>query len=684
MPTMDKHKIIPLLLAFSLFVGSLSVSLSVESYAAERTLTLHQAYNLAVACSMSIEKIESKINTKKASKASAIKSIAAKKRNMSTLRWSPLLSFKWPTKPDMLEAYEFQFKPISIQFEIDKLQHQLTDQKLVEYNKINEYFVNIVTSQEQIEYTQKRLDSMEKTLAINEAKLLIGDANSKDIDAMKSKIDSLKNKLVEYTRTLDSNKKKLSDAIEIDVSTGYKFENPYLKSEIPRSQLNNLIQHTLDNDQTYYDACLTALETKMSLQTDASLIREKYGSKANQVMSYVNTALAGNKISSRSFKADYDTFLKVIDKPWAGDYVIRLLFFKIRFPKERLKGDLDGIRYIEDDPYAMYSAALEYQDARLEQSQTENELRTQVEETFNTYVSMKNAYKSYVKQVEDAKLQLEKDEVANRLGALTYEEFASSQDSFEELQMQKIQSLADYSKTLYDFDRLTCGAVSEYFAGTSNDSVVIGGGVSNLVEETAEGATYKINYIAQQEAFDLSVNIPADFPIQISDYELWVNNYQVGERTQVTESLRHLGLSLDGGVTAKIRFFNGDKSICDCEIDPCEYSGNLEIVTDIKVQKSDSNDLGTYELDSNTSLGIMTLKFKVDEKEEIKYFIIQTEDELPLGNGEPIPIDSEFRHLISTADSLDELEIVFFDKSKNKKYKAYFDTNNSKVRKLDE
>lgn len=685
MPTMDKHRIIPLILAFSLTVVSIGPSFTVNSYAAEKTLTLKQACNLCVANSMSIEKIESKINAKKAAKASAIKSIAAKKKNMSTIRWSPLLSFKWPTKPDMLESYEFQFKPIQIQFEIDKLTHQLTDQKLAEYDKVNNTFVNIVTAQEQISFTQKRIESMEKTLSINRAKLLIGDANAKDIKSMESKINSLKNKLVEYTRALDTNKQKLSDMIDVDVTSGYKFQDPYVESDVPRSELPKIIQHTLDNDQNYYEACMSALEAKMSLQTDAELIRNRYGSKANSVMNYVNNALAGNKVNSRGFKSNYDNFLQVIDAPWQGDYTIRLLFFKISFAKERLKGDLDGIRYIEDDPYAMYTAALEYQDARLEKEKTEKELRATVEESFNTYISMKNAYKSFIKQVEDAKAQLEKDEVANRLGILTYEEFASSQDSFEELQMDKLQALADYSKNLYDFDRLTCGAVSEFLQGTGNSSVVIGGGVSNLVEETAEGATYNINYIAQQEAFDLSINIPDDISVKVTDFELWINGIQVGNRTPATESLRHLGLSVDNADSAKIRLYNGNTFVCDCDIDPSNYSGTLKIITNLKVVGNEAKDLGTYSVDQNTNLGTMTLTFKIDEKEGIGFFKLQTkDDELPLGDGELIPIDKEFKHLISTADSLDELEIIFYDKSKGKKYKAYFDTNNSKVKKLDE
>ena len=95
--------------------------------ATTKTLTLSQAKSLAVANSEYYENIESKISAKEASLSQAYRSIKEKKKNLSTFRWSPLINFKFPTKPDLSEAYGFEFKPIEIQSQIDTLKHQLTD-----------------------------------------------------------------------------------------------------------------------------------------------------------------------------------------------------------------------------------------------------------------------------------------------------------------------------------------------------------------------------------------------------------------------------------------------------------------------------------------------------------------------------------------------------------------------------
>ena len=93
---------------------------------------------------------------------------------------------------------------------------------------------------------------------------------------------------------------------------------------------------------------------------------------------YVRQAKAGEEIDGDSFKASYDAFLKKIEDPWTG--AIKILF--IRIPKEWFKGSLDGVRYIEDEPYALYSAALEYQDKRAEQASLRHELEASVGEQF--------------------------------------------------------------------------------------------------------------------------------------------------------------------------------------------------------------------------------------------------------------------------------------------------------------
>ena len=65
-----------------------------------KTLTLSQAVALATGVSREYKTTRSKIFLKQAEYEEAVKSIALKKKNMATFRWTPLLSFKFPEKAD--------------------------------------------------------------------------------------------------------------------------------------------------------------------------------------------------------------------------------------------------------------------------------------------------------------------------------------------------------------------------------------------------------------------------------------------------------------------------------------------------------------------------------------------------------------------------------------------------------
>lgn len=664
-----------------------TMSLEVVAKENNKKLTRKQADALILAESPKIESIEGKINTKEASLKQAIKSIQLKRKNMSSFRYTPLLSFKFPEQPDLSDEYEFEYKPIQIQGQIDVLKHSLNDQKIEEYKKVNDYFVDIVSLQEKIDFNENRADSIEETLKKNKARFLLGEAKESDIQTLESNLSAINNAIISDRRSLEATKKKLSNSLGLDVTTGYEFENPFIEAEIPRSVLDKLIQYTLDNDQTYYQVCSDATLARVTLETDYKLISKQYSSKNMSIIKgYVDQARNGQKISSRAFKSAYETFLKAIDAPWQGDYKIKLLFITIKFPKEWFKGEIDGVRYIEDEPYALYEAALEYQDARLEKENTELELTNTVTDTFNSYISMRNAYLSYTSQVEAAAEQLKKDQVLNRVGELTFEEYKSTLDSYEELEMNMLTALKDYSDILYSFDRLTCGAVTAYLDQTSTDLFSVGGGISRVDEEITDGAYYYINPIAQQEAFELSIYIPEDYNCPITHFELWCDNIQIGERTEIDKTLRHLTLSKEQLDIAKIRFYQGEEFVSDCEIDPYVNSGPLPVITSYNVTSSENGKVGTYTAVPDESTGLVTLKFSPNPEEKIAYIKLFTkEGSKPLGTGDYLDIKKGYSYLAILSDSLEDIEIQYFDSSKKLLYKGYFNTVNlSLMKDLDE
>ena len=642
-----------------------------------RVLTLDMAKRSGVANSPKMEKLESELNVKEASLRQAIKSINVKKKNMSTFRWSPLLSFKFPVKPDLAEAYEFQFKPVQIQAEIDAIRHRMTDQKLEIYEEVSNLYVDIVILEDKIAFGEERLEVMERTLAENRARLLTGEAAQEDVNAMERSLKALNNQIALNQRNLSADKKKLSELIGMDVTTGFSFENPFVSSRIERSSLSGLTQYTLDHDETYYEVSLDAATAQTALRTNYQLMEGQYGSKMSYISDYVNQVIAGQKISQRAFKKQYEEFLKAIDAPWQGK--VRILF--IRIPKEWFKGQISGIRYVEDEPYALYEAALEYQDALLEKQNEERSLRQQVEESFNNLVSMRNAYDTLSEQVREGEKSLQAEAALNRLGELTYEEYSSSLSAHEEMQQEMYDALGDYSQALYSFDRLTCGGVTALLEGTEADLNAAGGGQSYVEEEYADGAYYYIEPIIEQQEFRAGVSIPSDFEVEVTHFELWCDQIQIGERTEIGGTIRHLGLSVDEVGEAKLRFYNNDQFVDDCVIDPEVYSGPLSIVKEYQVREQDDAQIGTYTVESRSETGMVSIVLSPDLSEEIAYYRIRNQEGNYLLGDALLPIGTQFRHLSLVQGSLEDLVIEFFGMDSELRYTGYFETGGQKLMK---
>lgn len=678
-----KHRVLALVLAAVVVVTSMAIWELTDTKAQVRSVyTMSQARAQAYNNSAKLEQLENKLETKKVQLTQAVKTIAMKQKNMSTFRWSPLFSFKFPTKPDLAEAFEFEFKPKSIQYEIDVINHQITDQKFTIYQQVNSVYLDIVMLEQEIDLNEKKLDAAEKSIEKSKLKLLIGKATQEDIDTMKAKCNSLTAKISSASRNLISKKKRLATLTgNNDVLNAYSFENPLVEAEMSRSEvLDKLIQYTLDNDQTYYEAKIAQQSAYVQMTTNYDLMSRQYGSKMSTIRSYYNQALNGEKINAKAFKQAYKEFLKEIDKPWEGKR--RILFFK--FPKVWFKGAIDGSRYVEDEPYALYESALEYQDARLEAEGVKADLTAQVEEYFDNYVSAKNSYKDSVTQLADAQRQLDRDLLLNKLGTLTYDEYASSLDNYETLQSEMIDCMKTYSSVLYEFDRLTCGAVSEYMEKGSLDLNAADGGESVIIEENVEGSYYYIEQIIQNEEFRLRVQLAEELDGQITDFELWCDDIQIGERTSIDKTLRHLSLAIQSVEVVKIRFYHDGEFVDDCEIDPGTLSGKLEITTGYHVQKSDSMEVGSYTCHRNDTTGFTEVTLTPESQEDICYYLIRTNDGKYLRTEEPLTVATVFKYLSVLEPDLANVTIEFFDASKNKLYDGCFDMTNMKLLKKQE
>lgn len=647
----------------------------IPAYAADKTLTVEAARKMALADNDTYTGLQNKLTLAKVQYDQSVKSLRLKEKNQRTFRWSPLLSFHFPEKPDLADEYSYTYKPLEMQSKIDKLEHQLNDCVYGIYEKVELEFIKVYVLQERISFNEDRVKTYETTTAKNRVRLLLGQANKSDIDAMEKKVKTLNNTLASDKRKYESEKEKLSDLVGVDVSLSYQFASPFADADLPRNQLYQLISTTLDQDDSFYQTKVDTANGLLALNINYNLMKNHYGSKMNLIDSFVTQARNGKKLDSAAFKLRYNELLNKVDEPWQGKK--KILF--IRFPKEWLKGAIDGVRYVEDEPYALYEAAVEYQSLLKEEESAKKELTSTVKDYYENYVSARNTSRSLEDDEKSKKAELKKASLSNMMGKMTYEEYGAVQEEYEDLQMDKLDAQAAYSEILYSLNRLTCGAISSYIKSSSTSLSQASGGQSYVVEDEGDGVYYYIHSLVSGNLFEFGLSVPDDFEPEITDYELWVDGVQIGDRTPADQSIRHLALDIQNVNRAFVRLYNGDTFVDDCDFDAQTYSGKLSVKS-YRVETREGKTVASYETDTTAS-GLFRLKIKPQAGEAIEYFNIKTEDGNYLLSDAKIPVSQKFQYLAMAKSSLDSLIISFYDKDQKLLYEGTFNTSDLTIQK---
>lgn len=663
-------------------IAGISLTNITKVQAADKTITLAQVISLALNNSDDYRKVKSKISLQEIKYTQAVKSVQLKKKNMTTFRWSPLLSFHFPESTSLSDEFEWTNKPFVAQSELQKLQHQLTDVNYSVREKVSNLYVQAYTAQYTIKFQQDYIEELNTSLEKNKARLYVNTAKQSDIDTIEKSIASANTALGNAKRKFEALKSQLSDMISLDVTSGYAFKEPYVTGEIDRAQLESIVQYTLDNSHTYYTAKIDTQVALAALNTNYSLMESHYGKDMSYISQYINNIKNGKKVDTDAFKTAYNQFLDKIDSYWNGKK--RILLIKI--PKEWFKGEMDGIRYVEDDPYILYTNALEYTDALNEQNLTAKDIRSEVENGFENLVVVKNSYTSLKKQTEQLKQELEKAMVLNKLGELEYKEYKETEDLYKEAQLNELEALDMYTQTLFSYDRLTCGAITKLLAGEDISISAAAGGESFTQAEAAQNITYTITTKFEDNIFELNVNVPDDYEPEVTAYELWIDNTQIGQRTQAGETIRHLALALDSIQNVSIRLYDGESFVAECSIDPSRYKGILKpagnsgnSTGETAEETQVSRQVGSYSLLANRITGMSTITIKTNPIENIRYYRITNSEGKVLYNDSYIDIIDTFNYFSFAVKDLEQLKVELYDENYNLLYTGDFETKDMTI-----
>ncbi len=669
-------KFVSALILVSVLAGCLP---PLQLQAAAKPLSVETAKNMALSQSDKYLGLKNELELAQVEYVDAIQSIKEKERNQRTFRWSPLLNFKFPEKPDLAEEFEYTYKPLELQAEIDMLNHSLTDCVYGVYETVSLSFVKAYVLQESIAYNEERKKNCETALEKNKRRLVSGLASQTDVENLEKDLKNLNNTIASDKRSFEAAKEKLGGMIGIDISTSYVLENPFVSATLDRTIEEELIEYTLEHDDTYYQAKEAAANGLLELDTNYDLMRNQYGSKLQLIDKFIYQVKNGEKLDSAEFKLSYKELLKNVDARWQGKK--KILFISI--PKEWFKGAIDGVRYVEDEPYALYESAVKYQGLYFDEQTAKKELISGVKNSYENYVSTQNTCLELEQQIEKTKKDLDAAMNLNVIGELSYEEYMQVKEEYESLQMDLLNAKSAHSETLYSFDRLTCGALTAYLKGESLKMSSAEGGLSYVVEDKGEGVYYYIHSMVENNVFELGLSVPDDLDISITDFELWVNGVQIGGRTKISKNIRHLALDINNVDKAFIRLYDGDTVVDDCTFNPSVYSDKL-IVRSYRVETAVDDLVGTYAVENIRQMNALELSFYPAADQPIKFYNIKTADGTYLVSDAKVSIEEKFRYLGLAANSLEDLTICLYDRSEKLLYEAQFRSVDQTLRKKGE
>ncbi len=535
---------------------------------------------------------------------------------------------------------------------------------MIIYEKVSNTYIKIITAQQAIKYDTDRYEKLGEAVEKLKAKQVEGSATAEAVAKAEQKYSNAELALSNDKIDFERGKEKLSETIGKDISTGFRFEDAFVTASLSRDFIPLLQREALENDQGVYEAEIAEEEALLALRVNYSLMSNKYGGYMSLINSYIEQAFNGEKIPKKAFKKAYDDFIYRIDEKWRGHYK----FWFIKIPKEWLKGDLDGVRYIEDDPYVLYTAALDYEAARKECENTKNELKTAIKDGYDGFAEARKSYITTNKLYTKTLRNLNTDQVKNLLGEISDEEFQAEEEDADSLKSELNDALSTYSETLYSYDRLCCGAVTKYMTGSSGSDA--DSGLNSVIQQ---GITYTIRSIVESQEFLLTINVPSDYEaktgMHVTRFALYSDGRQIGDTTNVGEALRHISLTIQDVGRVTIRVYDGETFLDEGEIDPTVYIGELNFVKQV-VNEADKHVIGTYTVSDDLATDQVTLNFNFDQEriseeyvsgEEAASYNISTATGVFLVSDAKIEVDDPFQYLAFIKGNIGELVLHLYD-----------------------
>ena len=663
-------------------IGLLVLNVQFEVYA-EKMLTVNDAVNYAHKASSDYRNQKNSLATKRIQLTQAREAIKDARKKESTVRFSLLFNIKFPEKHAMPKEIELIMKVPKIEVEIKNINKSLEDIKLSDQNKTESNFLKVYEYIQKSQLAQSDLDVMNNRLSRMKMQLNIGKAKQTDVTDLENAIKAKESLLAGYKKNLESSKEQLSELVGFDVSKNYIFKNPLQKVDIDRRYLNDIINYTLNNDVSLFQA----QNSEALARRNVDEIYQIYGNKWGKIVKNIESDVRSNSdLDFNQFLDKYNKLLNDIDKPWNGNYTINLLFFKIKIPKEWFKGEYDGQRYFEDEKYALFVAIKEKEDAINQTKSIKKELTSNIK---NDYELLKDLWRNYEKSVESTKqnkIKYERVFMKNKIGQADFGEVEAEKSNYESAQATEFDDLIAYNQQLIAFNKLTCGSVDALRKNVDIflESVASGDSMAETEElmEDNNSIIYYINNVVAQKRVTFGLHVPLKYKDVITHYEILTpEKVTVANKTEIGKDVSILPIEYKGTSDLFVRLYNNDDFIDDATFDAMYSRGKLQIkkVAEKSVVQEDNapsqKTLGTYDIIEVAGNYVKKIRFNIAKTSGVSFYKIVDNSQGEIGEKNKFyAITDAFSYLGFALNDLSQVKINLYDANNNLKFIANFDT----------
>ena len=648
----------------------------------QKDLSLTTCKKLAYATSDKLDALNDKLATKTAAYEDKVRAAEIKREYVKHFHWKFLFSFDLPRDLTFEEIRQLTYEPQEALQEVKQVKEDMTALQMDLDQKVTDLYIEIYKGRQSNEIDEERLLIAKEKLAKIQAMVATGEKNDEDVKEAEQTVKDLESRILSTTRSNDSSAKKLGKLIGFvdaygnlsdPTLAGYRLQTPYstdVIGKVDRKDLAWLQRYTLDHDSGIFES----RGAKSLAYIDVTTVYAAISSNMKYhdmliIKPFYDDVIAGRTINKRDLKNANKRFLRAVDIYWDGYYKIGFWPLRFSFEKTLFKGKADGTWYMQDSPDALYETILEYYTATTENRNDESDKESEVEDAFNVFIGLRNSLLTVQEQKDDQYKKFQEAKVEYHIGELEANEYNAILKSYEDLEIQELDSLGTFSENVNSLNRTTCGALNKLMSGEDLENEF---GTQLVVANDIPGASYYIVPKYEQLLFDLGVSVPDDFKYNISDFELWCDNTQIGQRTEVGGTIRHLMEATANVESVVIRLYDGQNFLADCKIDPGILQGPL-IIPEYNANEKLENQVGTYELTTPEEGITCTLKLVPNTIENMGYFVIYDKNNKAVGGETKRKVDEGIQYLNELQDSLADVTVKCYDKDENYLYDATFD-----------